>query len=124
MFTAWICSISAPLVAVCALSIVSGSIAPVAQAAPNSGNNSVKLSAKECRFWKDLANSDSDKAAEAYEKGDKAAGKSYSLPTDSDHQGGCAWAARLLTPWDRPTIRIVLGSGGTSVASSAGTRSR
>ena len=93
MFTAWIRSISAPLVAVCALSIVSGSIAPVAQAAPNTGNNSVKLSAKECQVWKDLANSDSDNAAEAYEKGDKAAGKSYSLQADSDyefaHQGGC-----------------------------------
>ncbi len=100
--------------------VATGPIVSGAQAEPNNGKKPSKLSASSCQFFKDLANSDSDKSADAYAKGDKLHGRDYQIMADEDykvaHDGGCGWASRQIPPWYRRTSGVILSGGGSSLA--------
>ena len=84
-------ALAAALAAAATFAIATGPITPYAQAKPKSTSHD-----SYCSFLKDLANSDSDKAAAAYQAGDKKTGDYYKVMADTDYNmavdEGCAWA--------------------------------
>ena len=102
MFTAKFRATCAAVSSALTVAIAIGPMTPLSQATPNTGHGPSKLSAEQCQSLQDVANQDSDAAADAYAAGKNALGKSYEDLADSDYQaaraGGSAWAIWRVLP--------------------------
>jgi hypothetical protein len=88
------------------IAVAIGPMAPLSQAAPNTGHGPSKLSKDQCQTLQDLANSDSDTAASEYAAGHTAMGRAFQNLADDDYEaarkGGCAWAIWRVLPRSGP----------------------
>jgi hypothetical protein len=102
MFTAKFRARCAVVSSALTVAIVLGPMTSLSQATPKTGHGPSKLSAEQCQSLQDVANQDSDAAADAYAAGKSALGKSYEEQADLDFQtaraGGCAWAIWRVLP--------------------------